>query len=277
MTTPLHQYLQAHAAPAHGHQAAMHALRAGKLEATWLWHTFPRLQGTGPETDTPALSNRYEAEDYLNHPLLGHHLREAAQALLRFKPASLEHYPALAGQLRSSLTLFDSLARGEIFGKALKHLYRGTPCPDTQQYMDETDLERFVNAQESGGSFTRALCELTHGRKRSHWMWYIFPVPREFAHSDMAFTYGLSTPEEARRYVTHPLLGMRLQEASRALLQHEGVSISQIMGTTDAAKLRTCMTVFHALTPRPVFAEVLRVFFDSTPCTRAEEWLHQSR
>ena len=71
MTTPLHQYLQAHAAPAHGHQAAMHALRAGKLEATWLWHTFPRLQGTGPETDTPALSNRYEAEDYLNHPLLG--------------------------------------------------------------------------------------------------------------------------------------------------------------------------------------------------------------
>ncbi len=270
--------LQALNATGSSPNTAIHDLNTGKICHSWLWYTFPRLGGTGAAelSNTPALSNRYEAEEVLNHPVLGQHLRQATHALLQHARKALVPESPATEQIRSSLTLFSALAPGSIFNTALERLFPAAPCPDTQDYMAETDLQRFINAQDAGGAYTRALRELAAGRKLTHWMWYIFPTPREFARSEQAFTYGLSTPAEAHHYMKHPQLGPRLQEASRTLLRHTGADIRHIMGATDAAKLRTCMTVYQAVAPSPEFtAEVLRSFYAGAPCPRALEWLHR--
>ena len=111
------------------------------------------------------------------------------------------------------------------------------------------DLERFVTAQDSGGTYRRAVAELRKGRKASHWMWFIFPQIAGLGHSAMAQAYAISNLAEAQAYLAHPVLGPRLVECAEILASHRGLSAEQIFGGIDAIKLRSSMTFLHAPIP----------------------------
>jgi len=104
------------------------------------------------------------------------------------------------------------------------------------------DLERFVIAQAP--VFPAVLDELRAGRKRSHWMWFIFPQLRSLGHSAMADFYGIGSLEEARAYLAHPVLGPRLDLCTRLVLKIENNSLHQIFGSPDDMKFRSSMTLF---------------------------------
>lgn len=123
------------------------------------------------------------------------------------------------------------------------------------------DLSRFVEAQRT--DYARALEELTNGRKTTHWMWYVFPQLAGLGRSAMSREYGIAGVGEARAYMAHPLLGPRLEACANALLAVEGRTITQILGTTDDMKLRSCATLFAAVTPAgSVFERLLEKYND---------------
>ena len=124
-----------------------------------------------------------------------------------------------------------------------------------------TDLQRFIRAQEK--DYAIALSEIKAGRKRSHWMWYIFPQMKGLGFSQMAQHYGVKDLAEATAYLAHPVLGRRLVEIASAFLQLPGNDATYIMGSPDDLKLRSSMTLF-AMVPGadPVFDAVLKKFFD---------------
>ena len=125
---------------------------------------------------------------------------------------------------------------------------------------DEFDLERFVAAQEP--VYAQALGELRAGRKRSHWMWFIFPQLAELGRSSTARFYGIGSAAEASSYLRHPVLGPRLAECGQALLAHRGARPDEILGSVDAMKLRSSMTLFEAVADEPEpFAAVLEAFY----------------
>jgi uncharacterized protein (DUF1810 family) len=132
--------------------------------------------------------------------------------------------------------------------------------------MTETDpfnLERFVAAQ-SGGTHECAIAELRDARKRSHWMWFVFPQMQGFGYSAMARRYGITGLAEARAYLLHPVLGARLHECAAVL---EGLdaanSAVDIFGVTDAMKLRSSLTLFaQAAAPGSIFERLLEKYFD---------------
>lgn len=124
------------------------------------------------------------------------------------------------------------------------------------------NLNRFLGAQES--FYANALKEIKQGCKQSHWIWFIFPQMRGLGHSSMADYYGISSIEEARAYLDNPTLKARLLEISTALLQHKGKSTAyEILGTIDAIKVRSSMTLFDHILPNTIFAEVLDTFYNS--------------
>jgi uncharacterized protein (DUF1810 family) len=123
------------------------------------------------------------------------------------------------------------------------------------------DLDRFVNAQE--GIYAGALDELRRGRKVGHWIWFIFPQLAGLGYSAMSRQYGISSLDEARAYLAHPVLGVRLRECVEAVLATTGRTALEIFGSTDAMKLRSSMTLFHRAAPdEPVFAQVLGRYYD---------------
>ncbi|HMI82297.1 MAG TPA: DUF1810 domain-containing protein [Solirubrobacterales bacterium] len=129
--------------------------------------------------------------------------------------------------------------------------------------MDSHDLERFVATQDEDGTYGRALAELRAGRKTSHWMWFVFPQIAGLGQSEMSRRYAISSLEEARAYLAHPVLGPRLVECAHALLGHDDRSAQEILGAIDAIKLRSSMTLFARADPgEPVFAQVLERYFD---------------
>ena len=129
-----------------------------------------------------------------------------------------------------------------------------------------TDLERFVRAQDEHDTFDRALRELRAGRKTSHWMWFVFPQLEGLGRSDMARAYAVSGLAEARAYLDHPLLGPRLRECCRALLELEDTSAVAVLGSVDAIKLRSSVTLFARADPdERCCVEVLERFFDGWP------------
>jgi len=128
---------------------------------------------------------------------------------------------------------------------------------------DPYDLQRFVTAQDAAGTYERALSELRAGRKRSHWIWFVFPQIAGLGHSDNARAYAISSLTEAKAYVADPVLGRRLLDCARTLLAIEGKSAKEILGEIDAVKLRSSMTLFTAAAPdEPLFAQVLDRYFD---------------
>jgi len=129
---------------------------------------------------------------------------------------------------------------------------------------DPYDLQRFVDAQQA--VFDRAVSELRAGKKRSHWMWFVFPQLEGLGHSEMASRYGISGFDEAVAYLQHPVLGPRLEECAQIIRLFDDHSAQQIFGAPDDIKLRSCMTLFAMAAPEnPVFQEVLELFFDGVP------------
>ena len=111
---------------------------------------------------------------------------------------------------------------------------------------DPWRLERFVAAQERGGTYQRAVRELRAGTKVSHWMWFVFPQVAGLGMSAMSREYAISSVAEARAYLAHPVLGPRLRECARVVAGAEGRSAERIFGPVDAMKLRSSMTLFAA-------------------------------
>jgi uncharacterized protein (DUF1810 family) len=121
---------------------------------------------------------------------------------------------------------------------------------------DPYDLKRFLTAQE--GVYEQALSELKAGRKRTHWIWYIFPQIDGLGYSPAAKRYSIKSMEEARQYLSHPVLGRRLLECTEAVLAVRGEAVSEIFGYPDDLKFRSSMTLFEKITgPGSVFSSAL--------------------
>lgn len=123
------------------------------------------------------------------------------------------------------------------------------------------NLERFVDAQET--VYETALREVRSGRKKSHWMWYVFPQLKGLGYSETSKYYALEDLAEAKAYLHHPLLGTRLREISQALLHLPVKDAHAVFGTPDDLKLKSCMTLFAAADPEPanIFRQVLEGFW----------------
>ena len=135
---------------------------------------------------------------------------------------------------------------------------------------DRFNIRRFLDAQE--GVYAIALQELRDGRKRSHWMWYIFPQLKHLGHSSNSKYYGLSGIEEARAYLGDPVLAYRLREVCGAILSLPIDDAKEVLGGIDSRKLRSSMTLFDMVSPNDVFADVLNKFFDGRK-DRRTSWI----
>jgi uncharacterized protein (DUF1810 family) len=135
-------------------------------------------------------------------------------------------------------------------------------------------LKRFLDAQ--AGVYERALAELKRGRKESHWMWFIFPQIDGLGRTSTARFYAIKSGAEAAAYLAHPVLGQRLLECSKALLQIQGKSASDIFGFPDDLKLRSSMTLFATASGAdPAFSQVIAQYFGGQPDARTLELLKQ--
>jgi len=137
---------------------------------------------------------------------------------------------------------------------------------------DPWRLERFVAAQDEVGTFQRAVTELRAGAKRGHWMWFVFPQIAGLGTSSTARHYAITSLDEARAYLAHPVLGTRLRECARIVADTEGRTAEQIFGLIDALKLHSSMTLFAEATDatgnavsETVFREVLAKHFAGLP------------
>ena len=127
---------------------------------------------------------------------------------------------------------------------------------------DRYHLQRFVAAQDAGGTYDRALDELRRGFKSSHWMWFIFPQIAGLGRSPTAQQYAISSLDEAGEYLAHPVLGPRLVQCAVVLGGIEGRSAEQVFGSIDAQKLRSSMTLFLRAAPDEAeFQQVLDKYF----------------
>ena len=126
-----------------------------------------------------------------------------------------------------------------------------------------SDLQRFVDAQDAGGTYDDALRELRAGRKTGHWMWFVFPQVAGLGRSSMAQHYALSGLGEAQDYLADPVLGPRLRECASALTALSETDPVRVLGGIDAMKLHSSMTLFDRAAPdEPVFGEVLEQYYD---------------
>jgi uncharacterized protein (DUF1810 family) len=130
---------------------------------------------------------------------------------------------------------------------------------------DPYDLDRFVRAQAV--NYDEALAELRAGRKRTHWSWYVLPQLRGLGSSPMSMRYGVCGLAEARAYLAHPVLGARLRECVAAIVAHADSSATDILGSVDARKLHSCLTLFDRAAPDgdSSFRAALDVFFAGVP------------
>lgn len=137
---------------------------------------------------------------------------------------------------------------------------------------DETDLERFVEAQ--AGTWADAMAEIDRGLKTGHWMWWVYPQLRGLGQSHRAHHFGLADADEARRFLAHPVLGPRLVDSFARLTPHARTPPERLLGNVDAQKLQSCATLFAAVAADPApFAAVLDAFFGGAPCPATLELL----
>jgi uncharacterized protein (DUF1810 family) len=124
------------------------------------------------------------------------------------------------------------------------------------------DLARFVDAQDAGGAYDSALAELSAGLKRGHWIWFVFPQVEGLGRSPTSQFFGVRGAAEAEAYVAHPVLGPRLVAAARALADLPGADPVAVLGSIDAVKVRSSMTLFAVADPdEPVYGEVLAKYY----------------
>ena len=137
---------------------------------------------------------------------------------------------------------------------------------------DSYDLERFVAAQHANGTYERAVDELRRGRKTSHWMWFVFPQIAGLGRSETSRRYAISSLDEARAYLEHPVLGPRLRECAGLVAQVQGHSAEQVFGDVDAQKLQSSMTLFLRAAPdEPLFKQVLDQYFGGRADSATDE------
>ena len=128
------------------------------------------------------------------------------------------------------------------------------------------DLGRFVAAQDADRTYPSAVAELRRGHKSGHWMWFVFPQVAGLGRSPTSRRFAISSVEEARAYLGHPVLGPRLLECTRIVAETPGEDAEEIFGGTDAQKLRSSMTLFLRAAPeQPLFQRVLDRFFGGEP------------
>jgi uncharacterized protein (DUF1810 family) len=138
---------------------------------------------------------------------------------------------------------------------------------------DPHNLKRFVEAQDS--AIKKVKQELRSGRKRSHWMWYIFPQMEGLGHSRMSRRYAISSREEADAYLTHPTLGPRLRECTEIVNAVEGRSANEIFGSPDDLKFRSSMTLFEAVADDSTpFRTALELYYGGEPDPKTLEILN---
>ena len=155
-----------------------------------------------------------------------------------------------------------SLGRGSIRESSERLRRRGIPQDHRMTTTDPYDLERFAIAQDAGETYAAAVAELRAGRKIGHWMWFVFPQIAGLGRSPMSRKYAISSLEEARRYLAHPILGERLRECVRILTELDGKTAEEIFVSVDAMKLRSSMTLFARAAPEsPHFHAVLDRYF----------------
>lgn len=132
--------------------------------------------------------------------------------------------------------------------------------PVNASHADPFDLDRFLRAQED--DYAQALAELRAGRKDTHWIWYVLPQLRGLGQSSRALHYGIVSADEARAYLAHPVLGARLHECVAAMNALPTSDPVAVLGPLDAAKFRSCLTLFLAVAPKDeAFAAALRKFY----------------
>ena len=135
---------------------------------------------------------------------------------------------------------------------------------ENRESCDPYNLERFVIAQNS--VFKQVLSELKAGTKMSHWMWFIFPQIRGLGRSSISLEYAISSRNEAQAYLQHPILGPRLKECTRLVLQVEGRSAADIFDSPDDMKFRSSMTLFAQVSvDDDIFQRALQKYFNGTP------------
>ena len=130
--------------------------------------------------------------------------------------------------------------------------------------IDSNDLIKFLEAQNQ--LYLKALSEIKEGKKSTHWMWFIFPQVKGLGSSETAQYYAIKDLNEAAAYLLHPVLGKHLIEISNEVLNLKGKTATQIFGTPDDLKLRSCMTLFASIkNADPIFQKVLIKYFDGLP------------
>jgi uncharacterized protein (DUF1810 family) len=138
---------------------------------------------------------------------------------------------------------------------------------------DTYRLQRFVEAQDHSGGYDQALREIRAGRKDSHWIWWVFPQIVGLGRSLTSREYSISSIDEARAYLLHPVLGPRLREAAAAINGHHAMGISSILGWDDV-KFRSSMTLFMRADPgEALFRDAIDIFFDGVPDATTDEIL----
>lgn len=131
------------------------------------------------------------------------------------------------------------------------------------------DLERFIKAQDSGwATYSEALSEIKEGHKRGHWIWYVFPQIKGLGHSQNSEFYGISGKDEAKAYLEHPVLGKRLRDITKALLECLNPSAYNILGFPDVLKVQSCMTLFDLVSPNDIFNDVLDKYYEGKRCVK---------
>lgn len=162
----------------------------------------------------------------------------------------------------------DNIILPETFDKILRN-------PSVQS-AKRPDIKRFIEAQNREyAGYKQALEEVRSGRKRTHWIWYIFPQVKGLGYSQMANFYGIKDREEGEDYLLHPTLNDRIHEISNEILQHQGKAAIDIFGSIDSMKVRSSMTLFDELSPNDVFGKVLDTFFNGERDQRTIELLDE--
>jgi len=131
------------------------------------------------------------------------------------------------------------------------------------------ELNRFIKEQNNSGQYDKAMEEIMLGCKQSHWIWFIFPQIKGLGRSYYAQKFAIQSVAEAKAYYFHPVLGKRLKLATKTILLHKDKKIISVMNSQiDVLKLKSCMTLFEAVTGDILFKEVLDIFYEGEKCRR---------
>ena len=163
----------------------------------------------------------------------------------------------------------EEMAQFFIDALELKNICLPKSFVDALKGSENYNLDRFIEAQKSAwGSYDDALTEIKNGQKQGHWIWYVYPQIKGLGHSYNSEFYGISSKEEAKAYLEHPILGKRLREITQALLDNNNKTADDILGYPDVLKVRSCMTLFDLVSPNDIFNDVLYKYYEGQRCDK---------